>query len=439
MQKSKPPSSNEAKITNEPDTTANKSLYRAVWRWHFYAGLFVVPVALLLAITGGIYLFKPHLEPLLYQNIWFTQAQHKPLAITEQLQAVTQAKPTTRITGINIFADPNRTTEFSARQKGKTELIYVDPYSGEITGSLIKDQMFMRRVRNLHGELMLGNIGSAVVELAACWMVVLLASGLYLWWPRGKSWWLGVFWPRLHFGKRIFWRDIHSVVAIYSSIIILTLVMTGLPWSNVWGATFKRGLAITGQAQPPAAARGARFDSKLKSGTTMPLFRALKIASEHGMTGDRTVGLPRGKTGTYSIVQRPLDLTQHKFLFLDQYSGEVISKASWDDYPIGATAQTFGIRLHQGELFGIPNLLLMLLACIAIVVIAITGIAMWWVRRPRGKLAVPPTGASVVESKPVAILTLFFAVFFPLVGASIVLIAIIDWVANRFRSTRLAS
>lgn len=424
--------SSQSPTSIESEISSGKAIYRAVWRWHFYAGLFVIPVVLLLAVTGGIYLFKPHLEPILYQHIWFTEAQTESLSITEQMNAAVEAHPKKRFSGINIFADPTRTTEFSARHNGQTELVYVDPYSGAITGSITKDQMFMRRVRNLHGELMLGKIGSAVVELAACWTVVLLASGMYLWWPRGKSKWLGVLWPRLASGKRVFWRDIHAVVAIYSSIIILTLVMTGLPWSNVWGGAFKNALAMTGQAQPAAASRRAKFQSKAKSGDTIPLSQALEIAAEHGMTGDRTVGLPRGKTGTYSFAQRPLDLTQHRFLFLDQYSGEVVAKASWDDFPAGGAAQTIGIRLHQGELFGIANLILMLLACVAVVVISISGIAMWWVRRPQGTLAAPPPGKSITTSKPIAMLTLFFALFFPLVGASIVLVAAGEWLVGRF-------
>lgn len=418
------------------DTSTDKALYRAVWRWHVYAGLFVIPVVLLLAITGGIYLFKPHLEPLLYQHLWFTQPAQSPLSVTQQLDAVQQSRPQARFSGINLFADPARTTEFSARQKGVTELVYVDPYSGEITGSILRDQMFMRRVRNLHGELMLGRIGSAVVELAACWTVVLLASGIYLWWPRGKSKWKGVLWPRMGLGKRVFWRDIHAVTAIYGSIIILTLVMTGLPWSNVWGGAFKNGLAMTGQSQPAAASRRANFKSKIQTGEPIGLAQVLAIADQHGMTGDRSIGLPRGNSGTYSIVQRPLDLMQHKFLHLDQYSGEVIAKASWADFPVGGAAQTIGIRLHQGELFGVANLILMLLACVALIVISISAIAMWWVRRPQGKLAAPPRGSSVTASKPIAILTLFFAVFFPLVGVSIVVVAICDGLLGRMKTPK---
>lgn len=38
------------------------ALYRTVWRWHFYAGLFVVPMVLILALTGTAYLFKPQVD-----------------------------------------------------------------------------------------------------------------------------------------------------------------------------------------------------------------------------------------------------------------------------------------------------------------------------------------------------------------------------------------
>src|SRR3546814_14125928 len=37
-------------------------LYRMIWRWHFYAGLFVLPFILVLSVTGAAYLFKPQLD-----------------------------------------------------------------------------------------------------------------------------------------------------------------------------------------------------------------------------------------------------------------------------------------------------------------------------------------------------------------------------------------
>ena len=36
--------------------------YQAVWRWHFYAGVLVMPFLMLLALTGGLYLFKDEID-----------------------------------------------------------------------------------------------------------------------------------------------------------------------------------------------------------------------------------------------------------------------------------------------------------------------------------------------------------------------------------------
>lgn len=49
---------NYAKETvGKNEGTKAHSLYRAVWRWHFYAGIVFAPFVILLAITGIIYLF----------------------------------------------------------------------------------------------------------------------------------------------------------------------------------------------------------------------------------------------------------------------------------------------------------------------------------------------------------------------------------------------
>ena len=425
----------QSSATIDPNENGNKAIYCTVWRIHFYAGLFVIPVVLLLAVTGGIYLFKPHLEPILYQDAWFTEIGETLLPIDQQLVRARDAYPQKRFTNIQIFANPARTTEISARHNDQTQLIYVDPYSGAIKGQIDRDQMFMRRVRNLHGELMLGTIGSAIVELAACWTVVLLASGIYLWFPRGRSKWAGVFWPRFGSGKRIFWKDFHAVLGVYSSIVILTLIMTGLPWSNVWGGALKSTLAATGQAQPLAAARMPMFQSEGSSREAIPVSKVLEIAVKHEMIGDLLIRLPKGKKGAYSLSQRPLDLSQQRFLHLDQYTGAVLAKAAWSDFPIGGAAQTIGIRLHQGELFGIANLIIMLLACVALVLIALSGIMMWWIRRPKGKLALPQRCTPIAASKPMLAMTILFALFFPLVGASIVLVVSGDHLFHKIRQT----
>ena len=40
-----------------------RAIYATIWRWHFYAGLFVIPFVLLLAVTGGWLLARRALSP----------------------------------------------------------------------------------------------------------------------------------------------------------------------------------------------------------------------------------------------------------------------------------------------------------------------------------------------------------------------------------------
>lgn len=49
--------------------TPSSALYRAVWRWHFYAGLLILPIMVLMAVTGGIYLFKDEINDALYPEM----------------------------------------------------------------------------------------------------------------------------------------------------------------------------------------------------------------------------------------------------------------------------------------------------------------------------------------------------------------------------------
>jgi uncharacterized iron-regulated membrane protein len=42
--------------------TGRAALYRMVWRWHFYAALYVLPLVVVLSLSGALFLFKPQVE-----------------------------------------------------------------------------------------------------------------------------------------------------------------------------------------------------------------------------------------------------------------------------------------------------------------------------------------------------------------------------------------
>ena len=220
-------------------TSSSKALYRTIWRWHFYAGIFCIPFVIILALTGAIYLFKPFYEYWQEQDFRGLQVTAEMQQPNQQIAAALAAVEGGKFLSYRLPHTPDEAVMVNV-QADKNWLVYVSPYTGEVLGKIRKDEMLMNIVKTIHGELLIGNVGSILVELAACWAIVLLITGLYLWWPRNANGLAGVLYPRLHEGSRTFWRDLHAVTGIWISAFALFLLVTGLPWAMVWGAALRK-------------------------------------------------------------------------------------------------------------------------------------------------------------------------------------------------------
>ena len=69
-------------------------IYRAVWRWHFYAGLLCLPFLVLLSTTGAIYLFKDEINATLFAHRTEVAAQNRaPLSASRLVYTASEAVP----------------------------------------------------------------------------------------------------------------------------------------------------------------------------------------------------------------------------------------------------------------------------------------------------------------------------------------------------------
>jgi uncharacterized iron-regulated membrane protein len=213
------------------------SLYRTVWRWHFYAGLLVLPIVAMLALTGAVYLFKPQIErweERAYQGLPTAGAA----APSAQVAAALASQPGARLANYRLPEYAGYAAMIHlALPGGAMRDVFVSP-QGEVLGSLDPETRVAEFIRTIHGTLLLGPRGSWLVELAASWAIVMILTGLVLWWPRGRGA-AGMIWPRLRSGARVFWRDLHAVTGFWVSGLALVLLFTGLPWADVWGGAFK--------------------------------------------------------------------------------------------------------------------------------------------------------------------------------------------------------
>lgn len=110
------------------------NFYNLAWRWHFYAGLFVAPFMILLAITGIIYLFKPQLDPLLYRDLMVVEAGHHRQGADMMLAEVRQAYPKGHVGQYLPPLSAERSAQFVVHDGGRELNVFVDPYSGKVLG-----------------------------------------------------------------------------------------------------------------------------------------------------------------------------------------------------------------------------------------------------------------------------------------------------------------
>ena len=425
--------------------TRSAPIYATIWRWHCYAGLFVIPFVLILAITGSIYLFKPQIES--FEERAF---QHLPVAAqvspTQQTAAALAAFPQAHFGNYRLPRRVGDATMITLKlPDAKSAQVFVAP-AGQVTGSLDPQRRLAEVVKKIHSQLLLGPRGSWLVELAASWAFVLMASGLYLWWPRGRRL-AGVVWPRIGAGGRVRWRDLHAVTAFWLYGLIAVLLLTSLPWTSVWGSAFQTLRSEMGWVQgapewtlggePPApadphAGHAANSAMPVTSGAMVPAgLDAMVARAEAARLPFPVYVTPPGGMGRFGVRTGNLwtifsdtqNRPQQRTLTFDPHSGNLLNSRNYDggnriDAIIG-----LGIAWHEGQLFGWLNQAIGLLTALGLVGVAISGFLMWRRRQPDNPLA-PPIASG--KSTGAWVILLVLAAFLPLLALSLLILLLFD-------------
>lgn len=450
-------------IGRESDGAATRSasdLYRAVWRWHFYAGLLVLPFMITLAVTGALYLFRDEIDAIVHADLKRVALQEDAERISPSAMVVS-ALATHPGTAIK-FTDPPTPTSSAevivSSPSGEKLAIYVDPYSGRVLGSLPDRGTIMWTIRYLHSLKYFGAFTRALIEIAGGWSILLVATGIYLWWPRRQTG--GILTVRGTPKRRVFWRDMHAVTGIFVGFFIVFLAVTGMPWSGVWGAKvnewangnnfgYPAGVRVAVPmseehldhlVQTTWSLEQARLpqSSREQLGTPIGLDRAVATFDELDLHRGYAVNIPTTPTGVYTGSVYPDDLSQQRVIHLDQYSGKPLIDMSFADYgPLGKWFE-WGINVHMGQEFGLMNKLVLLFACIGIVVLVLSAGIMWWKRRPAGSLGIPPMPSDRRVFRGLITILAIGGILLPLVGLSLLVMLVIDQILWRMLRTRMA-
>jgi uncharacterized iron-regulated membrane protein len=310
----------------------------------------------------------------------------------------------------------------------------------------------------VHGDLLLGDegIGDRIVELGASWAIVLSISGFIIFFlgrrPRQAGRNKGVK------GSRI--RGMHAIAGVPVGLGILMLVVSGLPWTGVWGALAQQvatGTSASFWGEDPGAESTIRdlmektngtsgeagwaigngpLGTSAGGGTPISIDVAVAAATAAGAPKPYSVIYPDGDSGVFSVTggqwdnngnAAESDVTQEQTVHVDQYSGAIAARYGYDDYSAVAKAVSQGIAVHEGRRFGVVNMIATTLFCLAVIFMCVTGPIMWWTRRgtasgtaaPRAKL--PVWGSRVLLVSMAAL-----GVFLPMFGLSLLIVLALD-------------
>lgn len=232
-----------------------------------------VPFGLIIAIicfTGALLVFEEQVTQLANRHLYYVENPgSQPLSVGTLVEKV-ESQPTkgASITGVTIYPQPDRSYQVNLSAP-KGAAVYIDPYTGEVLGQSQRTPFF-RTVFILHRWLLDsqpadGGIfwGKRITGIATLVFVVILLSGVVIWWPRSRKGLKNGIQIALRKGKARFWHDLHAAGGIYVLLLVLVMALTGLTWSFDW---YKNAFYTLFGVETTAPAKGPAHKEKSPQG-----------------------------------------------------------------------------------------------------------------------------------------------------------------------------
>lgn len=470
---------------------------RRIWRLHFWVALFAAPTLVLLACTGLIILYTQPLDLLLHRDLKVVSPASSMVSIDAQVAtAQQQAGPSMVLDAVTPGESPDRSTQIDFLPAEEPEVgernvtqVFVNPYSGDYLGQRNELDGLVGWANQLHR--LFGNdgpkltlpslghfiapaaypepsiqvgIGGLIIEMTAVWVLVLAASGIYLWWPRaverGKPR-LGIRWNK---GGRIRWRDLHATTGILFSVVLICYIVSGLTWSRYWGenwravtSTVTHGTEIDAPSTPAEVGDFDRLGRRIAwadkedpvyaSGAAGALSKPLgfndidQIAKTEGMVPGYSIVPPSDTTvdgettyGSYTVVNHwPQKLSEQRTLYLDQFTGATVANATADQDGALSRITSWSVNMHMGTQYGLLTRILATAFCLGLLTSIVSATMMWWKRRPAGTAGLPGRTSDTMKSQTprgavvaIGVTATALAVLYPSFGVSLLLVLVAE-------------
>ncbi|MDE1190951.1 MAG: PepSY-associated TM helix domain-containing protein [Arachidicoccus sp.] len=379
---------------------------------HLWLGIASAIVLFVVCLTGTIFVFHTEIEKLLYPK-WFSAKSgaakmQTPDALIEKVEKVTDGKVVSFIIPSSkdevwLFSIkgkskkngsfdklPKTSTDDKVRAE-KNKVFYVNPYTGAITGiGKSPAGKFFVTIENIHRWFFIGKpAGKAVGGSAALIFILLIISGVVIWFPKKLKHWREGFkikfsanWKRVNF-------DLHRAFGAYVFPVILLSAITGPSWSFEWyRSVTSKVLNKEVLKKEKALSLGDTVNAKALRATYTQILDT--VESYIPANGTTLINIPGNKSSAVSIIKTHTgfcSLAAIDNIQINPYSGKVLKLSLFSDLSLGKKIATVFRAIHVGEIFGTLTKIIYFLACLLATSLPITGILIWLnkLKKPKRK------------------------------------------------------
>ena len=364
-------------------------------------------VIFIMSVTGALLSFEKNIIEYAEREMRFVEIPEnaQKLSMREILEKTLEAKPSAKPSVITVQNNANAAVNIAFGRDGQ---VFVNPYTGEITGEGAKGvRGFFRSVTDWHRWLAMSGdgrpIGKAITGACNLMFLLLAVSGIYIWFPRRLS--------RRHF-KPVLWfrgglkgkaRDFnwHNVIGFWSSLVLIVLTVTAAVISYQWAGNLV--YTLTGN-EPPKQQQAPPNNPNQASEQPVVLpeniERIWTQAENHTAWKSISLRLPIAPEAAVFTVDegKYWNIFARSTLTIDARNAEVAKWESYGEQNSARQLRSWFRFTHTGESGGIVGQFIGFVACVGGAFLVWTGLSLAW-RRFRGWRAKQKNG---FEAQPSA-------------------------------------
>ncbi|MAI37562.1 PepSY-associated TM helix domain-containing protein [Alteromonas sp.] len=350
---------------------------KTLFKWHSITALIAMVPLFVISITGSILVFKPEIDTWLMPSHMSVQAaEGQPRENLNQLISKVEATHPDYVLGSWELFDNKQRSDAAyliSKSEGEWYKLYVDQYSGTLLSTPVTvTHDITDWLLSLHYTFLMGVIGTSFGFVFSLMLLVLGITGIVL----HRKFWTKLFTLRIHAARRIFFSDVHKLIGILSSPVLLILAFTGGYWnaSEVIHETLEHG-------DEHAYVTEAIYSPNLD-------FQQLVYGSSNAIEGHRPTYLtfpfePEAHINVFGEVPgKPyLSSEYSSVVTYSRDSGEVLATFDVREESGWAVFVDMFRKLHFGYFAGLPSKILWCVLGLSPVLLAITGLYFYLFRK----------------------------------------------------------